>query len=705
MPKHRRNPFGKKAFKFKLKRQTVFSIAMITLLLGSIITILSFTRQGSVLLALNDVLLNVFGWTSILIPFLLLVLALMFSARKMALNQPNVVLGGLLLMFSLAGLSRTGLVGRELWLNVSTMITSPGAWVVLVGGIVIGLLVLLNTSVDQALDMVENVLSVGKKIGTSTGKMLPNNPKPMKISGIDPSDKQAPKVISPPPISSSNPVRNELGTALVSNVPGAQDQIWHYPPMSILNESLGGKADRGDIKGNAAIIEKTLESFGIAARVVEVNLGPAVTQYAIEVGLGTKLSKVTALSNDLALALAAPTGQIRIEAPIPGRSLVGIELPNRSAEFVTLRKMLETDTMQKSKNKLQVALGLDVAGRPVSYELAKMPHVLIAGSTGSGKSVCVNAFIASLLFRASPNEVKLILVDPKRVELTLYNGIPHLLTPVIVEVEKVLSALKWAMSEMDRRYKLFAEVGVRNIEGYNEMSGFQALPYIVIFIDELADIMLFAPVEVEDAITRLAQMARATGIHLVLSTQRPSVDVITGLIKANIPSRISFAVSSLIDSRVIIDGPGAEKLLGKGDMLFIPPDQAKPTRIQGAFVSDSDVRKLIEYLKGQGIAPQYTEEVTSMPTNIKGKRVGLSGEGLEDRDNLFDDAIKVITQHEKASASLLQRRLSIGYARAARILDELEQAGIIGPGDGAKPRDVLYKSYEQYQASLQSPAE
>jgi len=347
-----------------------------------------------------------------------------------------------------------------------------------------------------------------------------------------------------------------------------------------------------------------------------------------------------------------------------------------------------------------------VSGAPITYDLAKMPHLLIAGSTGSGKSVCVNAFIASILFRASPSEVKLILVDPKRVELTQYNAIPHLLTPVIVEVEKVVSALKWAMGEMDRRYKLFAEVGARNIEGYNEMSGFQALPYIVIFIDELADIMMFAPVEVEDCVTRLAQMARATGIHLVVATQRPSVDVITGLIKANIPARISFAVSSMIDSRVIIDGPGAEKLLGKGDMLFIPPDQAKPSRIQGAFVSDTEIRKLIDFLKQQGIAPQYTEEVTTMPVNnSKGKRGVMGASEVENRDDLFEDAIRVITQHEKASASLLQRRLSIGYARAARILDELEQAGIIGPGEGAKPRDVLYKSYEQYVQATQAQPE
>ncbi len=311
--------------------------------------------------------------------------------------------------------------------------------------------------------------------------------------------------------------------------------------------------------------------------------------------------------------------------------------------------------------------------------------------------MCINAFISSILFRASPQEVKFIMVDPKRVELTGYNGIPHLLSPVIVEPDKVLSALKWALSEMDRRYKLFAEVGTRNLDGYNELSGFQALPYIVIFIDELADIMMYAQVEAEDAITRLAQMARATGIHLVLATQRPSVDVITGLIKANVPTRISFAVSSMIDSRVIIDQPGSEKLLGRGDMLFIPPDQAKPTRIQGAFVSDKEIRQLIEFLKKQGVQPQYTEEVTTMPVGRgKGKGSTFISPNGEDRDQLFEDSVRLITQFNNASASFLQRKLSVGYARAARILDELQSAGIVGPADGSKPRDILIRSAEEF---------
>ena len=476
-----------------------------------------------------------------------------------------------------------------------------------------------------------------------------------------------------------------LEPKLVSNIPG-EDKVWKHPPLNILSETQTGKADRGDIKGNAAIIEQTLESFGITARVVEVNLGPAVTQYALEVALGTKLSKITSLERDLALALAAPTGTIRIEAPIPGRSLVGIELPNRSPEFVPLKEMLKADSIREVDSKLTLALGLDVSGKSLVADLALMPHILIAGQTGSGKSVCINTFLSTILFRAAPSEVKLIMVDPKRVELTGYNGIPHLLSPVIVDPKKVISALRWVLSEMDRRYKLFAQAGVRN------MTGFQALPHIVVVIDELADIMLFSPVEVEDAITRIAQMSRATGIHMILSTQRPSVDVITGLIKANIPCRIAFAVSSQVDSRVILDMQGAEKLLGKGDMLYLPPDQAKPIRIQGAYVSDKETTDLVSFLKNQGVQPQYTEEVVSMPKPGTTVIPGVD----EELDELFRSAVEVICQYDRASASLLQRRLSIGYARAARIVDQLEAAGAIGPAEGSKPRDVLIQSPEEF---------
>jgi S-DNA-T family DNA segregation ATPase FtsK/SpoIIIE len=478
----------------------------------------------------------------------------------------------------------------------------------------------------------------------------------------------------------------------------ADTQVWQYPPISLLDPKPRGHADRGDVKWSASTIEQTLESFGIRAKVREVNLGPAVTQYALEISLGTKLSKITALANDLALALAAPTGQIRIEAPIPGRSYVGIEIPNRTPEIVTMYKAMNDDNMKKHKSKLAVGLGLNVAGEVIVADIAKMPHVLIAGSTGSGKSVAVNSFLASMLFRASPSELKLILVDPKRVELTGYNDIPHLLTPVIVEPDKVVSALKWATKEMERRYKVFAEVGARNIESFNEISGFQAMPYIVIVIDELADIMLFSPAEVEECITRIAQMARATGMHLVLATQRPSVDVITGLIKANIPTRIAFNVASMTDSRVVLDSPGAEKLLGKGDMLYVPPDQAKPTRIQGTYISDKEIRGLINYLRNTGAQPDYQEDITSKftSTKISGKG-GTGGAGVDgDNDPFIDQAVKVVMEYDRASASVLQRRLSVGYSRAARIIDTLFELGIVGPPEGSKPREVNMKSAQDY---------
>ena len=418
---------------------------------------------------------------------------------------------------------------------------------------------------------------------------------------------------------------------------------------------------------------------------VEVNVGPTVTQYALELASGTKISKITTLANDLALAVAAKSGAVRVEAPIPGKSLVGIEIPNNKAAVVGLRGVMESPEAKEISSRLHLPLGQGVSGHPVIADLTKMPHVLVAGSTGSGKSVAINAFITSLLFKNSPSELKLILVDPKFVELTGYNGIPHLLTPVITDNDKVVSALKWSTAEMDRRYRALAAAGARNIESYNEISGFQALPYIVIIIDELSDLMMTAPAEVEDSIVRIAQKARAVGIHLILATQRPSSDIITGLIKANIPARIAFNVSSMVDSRVILDQPGAEKLLGKGDMLYMSPDSSKPQRIQGNWVKDQEIHKLLDFVKGQGVAPDYAEEVVTQPVQTS------AGGGVDegDRDPLFNQALEIISSDDKASSSLLMRRLKVGYARSARILDELEAAGYVGPAEGSKPREVL----------------
>lgn len=454
-------------------------------------------------------------------------------------------------------------------------------------------------------------------------------------------------------------------------------------PLSLLNSSRQ-QPTSGDIRTNSLIIHKTLENFGIPVEMGEVNVGPTVTQFTLKPAEGIKLASITALHNDLALALAAHP--IRIEAPIPGRALVGIEVPNQKTALVSLREILESEEFRNRKNNLTVSLGKDVSGKARIASLAAMPHLLIAGSTGSGKTVCINTLIMSLLFENGPEDLRFIMVDPKRVELPCYNDIPHLLTPVITDVKKALNALRWTIHEMERRFDVLSRATKRDIASYNKAHAETRLPYIVIIIDELADIMVTAGVEAESLIIRLAQMARAVGIHLVLATQRPSVDVITGLIKANITSRIAFAVASQMDSRTILDTSGAEKLIGRGDMLTISADLSKPLRIQGAYVSDEEIDRVTRFLRESG-EPSYQDGVTvkqAVPT-IDG---ALSGDD-DDDDELLEPAKEVILQAGKASASLLQRRLRVGYARAARLLDLLEAQGFIGPGDGAKPREIL----------------
>ena len=693
----------------KLKKQTVYTVGAVWLWLFSAVILLSFFIDAKMLSPLREELYSSLGWVMYPLPPLLVSISLLFFKIKSDIAKPNVSIGLLVMLFGLAGMTQAGLVGESLWRVSANAIAAEGSVLAFLGCIVIGFIITFNASLDSMVDIFLKSLAI---LGTMIGKAFEKKPsfasamdKPkLTIKGEDEEEKPALK-IGTPAIAQAKPGPTALQKEqLKVNNPMANDPndtaMWEYPPESLLSDGPKEKADRGDVRKNADTIERTLESFGIRANVVEVNPGPAVTQYALKISLGTKLSKITSLSSDLALALAAPTGQVRIEAPIPGRDLVGIEIPNRGLEFVTLKRMLSSEVLRHAKSKLTVALGLDVSGKPVVADIGKMPHVLVAGATNSGKSVLMNTLICSLLYKTTPKEVRLILIDPKRVELTGYNGIPHLLTPVIVEQEKILSALHWAINEMENRYKKFAEIGVRNIDGFNEWSGFQALPYVVICIDELAEIMAFAPADVEDSICRLAQMARAVGIHLVVATQRPSADVITGLIKANIPTRIAFNVTSMVDSRVIIDMPGAEKLLGRGDMLFIPPDQSKPSRIQGTYVSETEVNKVVEFLKSKNVVAQYTEEVVTMPVTSL-KKGNISTSGTEGKDPLFEDAIRLICQHDKASASLLQRRLSVGYARAARILDQLEETGIIGPGEGAKPRDVLVKNAEEYIAQQQ----
>ncbi|PIR13451.1 cell division protein FtsK [Candidatus Falkowbacteria bacterium CG11_big_fil_rev_8_21_14_0_20_39_10] len=469
-------------------------------------------------------------------------------------------------------------------------------------------------------------------------------------------------------------------------------------PLSLLSGKIG-KPTSGDIKNNSLIIQKALENFGIAVEMGQISVGPTVTQYTFKPAEGVKLSRITTLSNDLALALAAHP--IRIEAPIPGKSLVGIEVPNQAKAIVGLREILDCKDFKTRNSNLMIALGKDVAGGGWIYNLSAMPHLLVAGATNSGKSVCLNSIIVSLLYQNNPDDLRFIMVDPKRVELPIYNGIPHLLTPVITDINKTINALKWCLNEMDRRFEILSKNGQRNIQAYNtknSKNGRDKMPYIVFIIDELADLMVAAAKDIEASVIRLAQMARAVGIHLVLATQRPSVDVITGLIKANMSARIAFSVASGVDSKTILDSLGAEKLLGRGDMLFITAEMSKPKRLQGAFVSDQEIKKVVNYIKTNSGGADYLEGITD-----KQKVSGLAGHGMDgstgDEDELLAEAKEVIINMGKASASLLQRRLSIGYARAARILDILEEIGVVGPSSGAKPREIMI-SREQYEDSL-----
>jgi S-DNA-T family DNA segregation ATPase FtsK/SpoIIIE len=477
---------------------------------------------------------------------------------------------------------------------------------------------------------------------------------------------------------------------LVINRNDGVDTNYKLPPLSLLRRNAAKQSSfsEKELLNNAQILEKTLESFGVQAKVVQVSCGPAITRFEIQPSPGIKVSRIVSLADDIALSLAAP--DVRIEAPIPGKAAIGIEVPNKVISSVFLRDVIDSPEFQTSSSKLTIALGKDISGNPVVADLSEMPHLLIAGATGSGKSVCINTIISSILCKAFPHEVKLMLIDPKVVELTVYNGIPHLLTPVVTDPKKAAAALNWMVSEMENRYQTFAKEGVRDINRYNEIKTDNPLSKILIIIDELADLMMVSPREVEDSICRLAQMARAAGIHLVVATQRPSVDIITGLIKANIPSRISFAVSSQVDSRTILDISGAEKLLGKGDMLFFPVGAAKPVRVQGAYISEEEVEKLVDYVKKQK-EPCYEKTLSDFKEIETDKKE-------EATDELFKEALSLVIESGQASISMLQRRLRIGYARAARLIDQMEERGFVGGFEGTKPREILItrEQFEKY---------
>lgn len=500
---------------------------------------------------------------------------------------------------------------------------------------------------------------------------------PTKLAGTKP---ESEKVLN-------SKVNEETAVALLAEQKEGDLVVQRYciPPLSLLSKpkpNAGVRLDK-EINANATTLEQTLESFGIQTKVVHATQGPAVTRYELEPAPGVKISRIVSLSDDIALKLAAPS--IRIEAPIPGKSVIGIEVPNRQVFGVSLREVLESTEFQSSSSLLTVALGKDIAGQSIIADLSKMPHLLVAGATGSGKSICINILISSILFRAHPDCVKFLLIDPKVVELSNYNGIPHLIAPVVTEPKKAASALKWTVQEMERRYALFAAAGTRDVTRYNEVNPTEKLPLIVVIIDELADLMMVAPVDVEDSICRLAQMARASGVHLVIATQRPSVDVITGTIKANIPSRISFSVSSQIDSRTILDMAGAEKLLGKGDMLYYPIGATKPTRLQGAFISDSEIEVLVKYIRTTLTVAE--EQAVPLFEDTAGSATTARFE-----DDLLEDAVRLVLETGQASVSLLQRKFRIGYTRAARLVDMMQEMNIVSPANGSKPREIIMTS-------------
>ncbi len=745
----------RRTIKFKLKKETARSITSITLIFVGIISLLSFFGQA-VGIGVKNILSIFFGWFAILVPLIFILAGLVLTRRlRWSFVRLRTLIGAIATTLSLAAAVHFflpekaayeqasvgeggGLVGFAIQQFLRQHLSPLGAVTTLFFAAVTSILILLNTSLDSIISIINRIgdemralhnlilnknnnLEKDKQEETKEEDELLNQEErePQFITNPAKKDDEQEgeksegefetfEIISPLGADAKTEDTTEVEIEM-QNVEQESDaktkpekkgkrkrkeySSWKNPPLSLLSESKGEEAERGDIKKNADLIEKTLNAFGVEAKVVEVNLGPAVTQYAIDLAEGTKVSKVVSLQNNLAMALAAPTGMVRIEAPIPGKALVGIEVPNYQPGLVTLKEIMSSEEMRKAKDKLTVALGHDVSGEPVITNITKMPHVLIAGTTGSGKSVLLNAFLATLLFRNSPKDLQLLLVDTKRVEFSAYNGMPHLLHPVIIEPEKVLSALKWAVEEMEKRYRILQKEKVKNLASYNKLPNVETLPYIIILVDELADLMSYSANEVEKAICRLAQMARAVGIHLVLATQRPSTEVLTGLIKANIPCRIAFQVASQVDSRVILDTSGAEKLMGKGDMLFLPPDRPKPLRTRGVYVSEKELNKLREYLKNSGYDPDYQAEVT------KDRDERTDSPFDKPEDEKFYDAVEVVTKHNRASASLLQRRLRVGYARAARLLDAMHDRGLIGPHNGSNPREVLIDDASQIIAA------
>ncbi len=694
-------------YRTSLSPETKKGIFIVIILVLALLIILSlFNLSGEFGLYLKNFLGIILGWGYYFFPVILVVLAFTLLNPDKYEVRPTNYLGLFLLFISVLGILQlvkadptthiSGSGGGYLGYAIAFPLTNlTGLWatlIILLALFLISLLLTFNTSLNSILKNINIMNWFRRRITEAENEFeeeiepqeeeieIPiNNPEENEKIDKDNTTFKTKKVA----------VTSSGDNQKIKNIPQGLNVTFSHGkntkvevPLNLLDTGTS-KPTSGDIKANSELIQKTLENFGIEVEMGGVNVGPTITQFTLKPSEGTRLNQITSLQNDLALALAAHP--IRIEAPIPGKSLVGIEIPNQSIALVKLREILTSNEFKKKTGSLLFSLGKDVAGMPWIGDLDKMPHLLIAGATGSGKSVCINNIIISLLYQYSANSLRLIMVDPKRVELTTYNGIPHLLTPVITEVDKTINALHWVVNEMDERYKLFSAVGKRNISAYNSSVITNHLPYIIVIIDELADLIAIAPRDVEGAIVRLAQMARATGIHLIVATQRPSVNVITGLIKANITSRIAFAVASSVDSRTILDTAGADKLLGKGDMLFLSAELSKPKRLQCAYISDEEIERVVEFWSEQA-EPEYQEDITEKQTKVN----LLGGTSFSDNgDDLLDEAKEVILKAGKASASLLQRRLRVGYARAARMLDLLEEQGIVGKADGSKPREIL----------------
>ncbi len=718
MPYRRKKRFS---FNFQLDSQTkkgiltVFCFALALFMLASL-----FDLAGSVGQGLDQALSHVFGWDKIVAPFFLLSVAIfLLSPDKLPLKISNGI--GFLLFF--VGLNPLvhlltfgeaeavpsaidaagGKLGFMLGAPLIPIFGQAGALIFFAAVLAVALVLIFNTSLSTLVDWMMYLLDLSKRallfairpfiwLGIKVKDGLANrrSVQPSNLSDNTEGEEEEPdeEEIDAQDDQEELPQNNgATANVHIQSNPKPRKPRRRLPrvdiPLELLNKH-DQKPTSGDIEARQSVIQRTLETFGIPVEMGEVSVGPTVTQFTFKPADGIKLNKITALHNDMALSLAAHP--IRIEAPIPGKSLVGIEVPNQSVAIVGARALLESRDWKDRKSSVSFVIGKDVSGKPHVGDITRMPHLLVAGATGSGKSVCLNTIIMSLLYSNGPDDLKLILVDPKRVEFPVYNGIPHLITPVITEVDKTVNAMKWAVREMNKRFDMLSKLQARDIASYNQKVQ-DKLPYIVMIVDELADLMVSNKQEVESQIVRLAQMSRAVGIHLVLATQRPSVDVITGLIKANIPARIAFSVASQMDSRTILDQSGAEKLIGRGDMLYLTAEMSSPRRIQGVYVADDEINRVVEYLKSKYEPADYDETVVERNS---GTGTSFSGGMMsEDADVLLPDAKEEIIRAGKASASLLQRRLKVGYARAARLLDLLEEEGFIGPADGAKPREIL----------------